>query len=334
MRTIVTALVLTLSAASFAEDHAVILLYHHVSDDTPASTSVSPESFSRHLDYLNDNHFNVVKLEEIIARLRSGQPLPENTVAITFDDGYRSVLTHAAPELKRRNFPFTVFVNPSYVKAGGIYLNWRELKEVQALGGGIQNHGYSHARLAFPARGETRTQWQERVADEITRAQREIAHHLGQQSTLFAYPYGEFSPDLATLVLDLGLTGLGQHSGAVGYQSNLGGLPRHPFYAGADDMERFAERINTRPLPIVPHPQGPLKVSHDSRVQLQLDQVMPGTQCFFDGRPISALNSSQAQAKRYELGPFAKRRTKLNCTRPDAHGNFYWWSYLFIRQNP
>lgn len=334
MRTLVSALVLMLCAAAFAEDHAVILLYHHVSDDTPPSTSISPARFSAHLEYLSDHQFKVVALEEIIARLRSGHPLPENAVAITFDDGYQSVLTHAAPELKRRNFPFTVFVNPSYVKNGGIYLNWQELREIQALGGNVQNHGYRHTRLAFPARGETPNHWKERAVEEITRGQREIAQHLGQQSTLFAYPYGEFSPELAQLVIDLGLTGLGQQSGAVGYLSNLGGLPRHPFYTGADHIERFAERINTRPLLISPRPEGPLQVSYDARIPLHLNQVMPGTQCFFDGRPISDLIPSQPQVQRYELGPFPKRRTKLNCTRPDANGNFYWWSYLFIREEP
>lgn len=331
MRSTILILVLTLTSLVHPEDHAVIVLYHHVSQDTPASTSVSPARFSAHLDYLSDHQFNVLALTDMIARLRSGERLPDNAVAITFDDGYRSVLTTAAPELKRRNFPFTVFVNPSSVPNGGIYLNWQELKEIQAAGGDIQNHGHRHDRISHPDRNESQAKWRQRVVEEIEFGQRAIADHLGHRPTLFAYPYGEFSPALAEIVLDMGLTGLGQHSGAVGYLSNFGGLPRHPFYTGADHIERFALRINTRPMPVVAAPQGPLRVAAEAKVELHLEHIMANTRCFFDGHPAQA-QSSSGLSRQYELGPFPQRRTKFNCTKADEIGNFYWWSYLFIRE--
>jgi hypothetical protein len=40
----------------------VVLLYHHFSDTTPKSTSVSPKLFEQHLQYLQDNHFKVLHL--------------------------------------------------------------------------------------------------------------------------------------------------------------------------------------------------------------------------------------------------------------------------------
>ena len=39
-------------AASNIDSHGVILVYHHVSASTPPSTSISPEDFERHLEYL------------------------------------------------------------------------------------------------------------------------------------------------------------------------------------------------------------------------------------------------------------------------------------------
>jgi peptidoglycan/xylan/chitin deacetylase (PgdA/CDA1 family) len=67
-------------------DNAVILLYHHVSSTTPASTSVTPTVFEQHLQYLADG-YNVISLEQAVKALKAGQLLPERTVVITFDDG-------------------------------------------------------------------------------------------------------------------------------------------------------------------------------------------------------------------------------------------------------
>ena len=43
---------LTFVTCAQSADHAVILLYHHVSDETPPSTSVSPAVFRQHRDFL------------------------------------------------------------------------------------------------------------------------------------------------------------------------------------------------------------------------------------------------------------------------------------------
>ncbi|MCB1844505.1 MAG: hypothetical protein KDI09_16205, partial [Halioglobus sp.] len=81
----------TADDAKLVDDHAVILLYHHVASDTPASTSVSPETFARHLRYLADEGYTVLSLEEVLWRLSKGKHFPKNSVAVTFDDAYASV---------------------------------------------------------------------------------------------------------------------------------------------------------------------------------------------------------------------------------------------------
>ncbi len=87
------------NAGDTATGSAVVLLYHHVADDTPASTSVTPQRFAAHLAYLKRHDYQVVPLSRIISAVTSGTPLPARAVAITFDDGYRSVYEHAAPLL-------------------------------------------------------------------------------------------------------------------------------------------------------------------------------------------------------------------------------------------
>jgi hypothetical protein len=50
---------------AWAANHAVILVYHHVSNDMPASTSVSIATFEKHLTYLQKHNFTVMPLERM-----------------------------------------------------------------------------------------------------------------------------------------------------------------------------------------------------------------------------------------------------------------------------
>ena len=77
----------------------VILQYHHISDSTPPSTSISPALFQKHMQHLLDKGYQVLALHEVAARLQQGESLPDQSVVITFDDGYDSVYTEAYPFL-------------------------------------------------------------------------------------------------------------------------------------------------------------------------------------------------------------------------------------------
>ena len=87
--------------------NAAILLYHHVSSSTPASTSISPEAFKSHMEYL-DAHHTVVSLQDVVSAIQHNTTLPENAVAITFDDGYANILDNAHPILADLGFPLSL----------------------------------------------------------------------------------------------------------------------------------------------------------------------------------------------------------------------------------
>ena len=84
-RLFVTVLTLTFAPLVVAQDDsgssAVILQYHHVSTATPRVTSVNTDEFRAHLEYLRNNDFTILPLEEIVAALRSGDALPDRTAA-------------------------------------------------------------------------------------------------------------------------------------------------------------------------------------------------------------------------------------------------------------
>ena len=99
-----------------------MLMYHGVLPQVigPAAFGnlfLDLETCARHLRYLA-RHFTVVSFDEILACLQAGRPFPERALAITFDDGYRSLLAHVLPLARRHRLPITVFVPAGDITEG------------------------------------------------------------------------------------------------------------------------------------------------------------------------------------------------------------------------
>lgn len=98
---------------------AVILMYHAVVREEDERWidprfSVPLHSFAQQMDFLAHNR-RVVPLDEVIEAIDHGHTLPTGTVAITFDDGYKSTLELAAPVLEHYGLPATVYLATGYV---------------------------------------------------------------------------------------------------------------------------------------------------------------------------------------------------------------------------
>lgn len=94
----------------------LIVGYHRVVKDinTMRSTSIpamliTSRTFEQQVDWIA-RRFRITSLDEIGARIGSGEPLDERLAAITFDDGYADVYHNAFPILRRKGHPATIFV--------------------------------------------------------------------------------------------------------------------------------------------------------------------------------------------------------------------------------
>ncbi len=331
-----------------ADEHAVILLYHHVSADTPASTSIDPATFKAHLDYLSDHHFHVWSLTRILAHIEAGQPIPDDTVALTFDDAYASVYTEAYPRLKRRGWPFTVFVSTDYIdKHYKGYMTWDQLREVADNGGQLGNHSRSHPHLVRRLAGESEAEWRGRVRSQISGAQGRLeAETPAAAIKVFAYPYGEYSAPLEAIVTGLGFRGVGQQSGAVGTVSDLGAAPRFPMAGAYAAMKQFVTKVRTRPLPVtVMAPKDPFLGGDPVRpaLRLRIGQGpfrLGGLACYASGQGRMLLDWVERKGRVIEIRPrkpfTAGGRVKYNCTAPaiGKRGVYYWYSHLWMKKNP
>jgi poly-beta-1,6-N-acetyl-D-glucosamine N-deacetylase len=322
---------------------AVVLLYHHVAEETPPSTSVTPVQFASHLQFLADNDFRVVALSKVIAAVRDAAPLPERAVAITFDDAYRSVLTSAVPLLQERGWPFTVFVSTDYIDNGyGAYLDWNELRRLEAAGAEIGNHSRTHAHYPFHRAGESASAWRARIRADMAQAQRRLEAELASPLAAIAYPYGEFTPAVTAIAGELGLVGFGQQSGAVGRNADPLSLARYPMASGYASIDQLAEKLRTRAFRVtVRSPSDPVLPLAAAAPTLELQlagdyAALDALSCFVGGQDapqIRWLDRERGIVAVTANAPLPVGRSKYTCTAPatDADGVYYWYSHLWMK---
>lgn len=330
-----------------AAQSAVVFMYHHVDESTPPSTSVTPQRFAAHLNYLQHEGFHVLALMDVLDALRDGRELPERSVSITFDDGYVSVLTAALPELERRGWPFTVFVSTDPVDEGfGGFLSWEDLRSLARAGATIGNHTSTHAHLVRREPGESESAWRKRVEDDIGAAAARLTAEVGAAAIpVLAYPYGEYDGALQSIAAKMGFVALGQHSGSIGPMSDFLALPRFPLATGYDELDELALRARTRPLParIVGterHVVGDAEERPVLRVSLPEEGEFRRAElaCYATGQGRMTLRWLDAEHTQFEAvpeRPLAAGRTKYNCTAPAVSepGVYYWFSHLWMKKN-
>lgn len=324
-----------------AEDHGVILLFHHVSDDTPPSTSVTPGQFAEQLAYIADNDYQVVPLKSLLKGIYSGVGVPAKSVSITFDDAYLSVYENAFPLLRARGWPFTVFVADTPVEKGfSHFMSWQQLAEMLEHGAEVGGHSADHSHLVRQLPGETLPAWRQRVESQIDDNLARLQTRLGTTVRSFAYPYGESNEHIAKMIHDRGLYGLVQYSGAVGPLTPTTSIPRFPLLRSMASIDRLALALDSRPLPVTRSEGGaPIRQVGDTNIQLSLTlgdgAYRSEAIACFSARGDRLTTELAQQQLRTTLPNLTPGRNKINCTAPaaDGSGDFYWFSHQWLAVN-
>lgn len=323
-------------------NNAVVLVYHHVSTSTPASTSVTPERFNEHMDYLNQ-HFHVEKLSTIIRKLQTNQPLTPNTVAITFDDGYNNILTNAHPILKKLKLPYTVFINPSRIDKETGQLSWQQVQLMHNQGVTFANHTLDHLHLLDRLEGESQDQWLNRVWGNIISAQLQLEQRLPSVPRWLAYPFGEYNLVLADKLKEENIIGFAQHSGAISSYSDFSALPRFPAAGIYGNLNTLKVKMGSIAMPVTSiaakdpeQVQGStigFSVSLTKTEQFE-DIRVQQIQCFYQGKLIAhTIKDNTLTVDSEILVPTG--RSRVNCTAPSGNlkGRYYWYSQPFFLSN-
>jgi peptidoglycan/xylan/chitin deacetylase (PgdA/CDA1 family) len=151
------------------------------------------------MQWLADNEYHCLSLTEIKRFYLHGEPLPEHSVLLTFDDLYQSVLDFAYPILAKMGMRATGFVvadwiHPAARSRSHTYsrtLSWPELRNMTGVFEYANHSAALHTRDESGAALEHAAR--ETVLDDTRRAGAKVDH-----PDVYAYPfgsYGEQSPE-------------------------------------------------------------------------------------------------------------------------------------------
>lgn len=197
-----------------------VLMYHHLVEDLSGhggnEAVVSVRQFREQMKFLAQEGYSTLNATELLAFL-NGQPVPDNTVVITFDDGYESSYIHAYPILQEFGLQaimhVIVAVTPGEIGGGrkGIpKISWEQMRRMIESGViDIQSHTYdSHyyaqineggakkPKLASGIwiesenRAETEQEYIARIAEDLKLSEKIIEERLNNDVIAIAYPFG------------------------------------------------------------------------------------------------------------------------------------------------
>lgn len=104
-------------------------MYHRIAEESfdPWGLAVNPANFGEHLRFLSASR-TMLPLSEFAQR-HSERRLPNDAVAVTFDDAYACTARVAAPLLEQQAVPATIFIPPDLIERGSPFW-WDELENI------------------------------------------------------------------------------------------------------------------------------------------------------------------------------------------------------------
>jgi peptidoglycan/xylan/chitin deacetylase (PgdA/CDA1 family) len=197
----------------------LVLGYHGVSENWASDISVTPAELERQLAHLLRRGYRGAGFHEA-----TSDPPARRTLAVTFDDAYRSVLELALPILERLGLPGTVFVPTRFASGDALaswpgmdvyrdgphanelaVMSWAELAQLHGRGWEIGSHTRSHPHLTQLEDDE--------LLEELAGSKADCERGLAVPCHSVAFPYGDTDARVVAA------------TGAAGY-ATAAGLPR------------------------------------------------------------------------------------------------------------
>jgi len=164
-----------------------IFTFHSI-DDKGSVISYRPQYFSLLLETLAARDIPVLDLGTLL------RPETRKGVAITFDDGMRSVYMNALPVLRERGIPAHMFLSTDAIDSDKSWprnavdgyafdmLSWNEIEALHEGGVLIESHTHTHPDMRLLTIAQ--------MEEECERADDRIEGKIGRRPEYFAYPFG------------------------------------------------------------------------------------------------------------------------------------------------
>ena len=177
-----------------------VLTFHSV-DPSGSVLAVAAEQLRSLIQGIRASGHEIVALRDLLAH-----PDARDRVALTFDDGFRSVHDAALPILREEGATATVFLTTDFVGRDNGWptqpswaprlplMEWGQVEALYAAGWEVQAHTGSHPDL--------RALSDDAIRQEMDAADAAIEQRLGRRPDQFAYPYGYVDERVGALARD------------------------------------------------------------------------------------------------------------------------------------
>ena len=164
-----------------------ILVYHSISNDV-SGLSLSLNEFEKHIIYLKDKNYETINFDQI-------NSTKNKQIIITFDDGYKDLISSVLPILKKHNFNATCFVVSSMLGKKNMWdmskknfiqkdlMNLNDIREWVDNGMFIGSHSHNHLDLTSLN--------VDKMTNELTYSKKILEDKIGVKIKNFSYPYGK-----------------------------------------------------------------------------------------------------------------------------------------------
>lgn len=228
-----------------------VLMYHHVSPSAGMITT-SPRNFERQIaGYARDGYKSLTAEE--FAGFLNGQPVPEKSILITFDDGYLDNWVYAHPVLKKYGMHAVMFLVTGIIGEGSVrpvngeglplpviaehkqskimvaagdtdpvMLRWSEVLAMREAGT-FEFHSHTHTHTRWDLIAADRQECLQQMRKELADSRATLQEKLGAVSDHFCWPQGYFDDQYIELAHEAGFKYL--HTTIAHGQNLKGGDP-------------------------------------------------------------------------------------------------------------
>jgi cellulose synthase (UDP-forming) len=244
------ALVLNSVAEGAGTKTVPVLMYHRISTDQTIGDSdlISLHQFAQQMQYLADHGYHTLQMSELIDFMKGGE-VPESSIVLTFDDGWKSVL-QAVPLLNRHGFKASFFIITACAdgRLGGKddYLTWEEIGQLARnpnfeIGSHTVTHPWAaNDNLISWGEGRNPGKGIPEVRRELRDSKVALESHLARPIDYLAWPKGWYNKTLVKLATEAGYKAL---LTTDDYRANLQGddvrFIKRFFVEGRWDLKTF-----------------------------------------------------------------------------------------------
>ncbi len=177
-----------------------VVMYHDILPQKEVFFDVTPSEFEQHLQLIKEKGLTPISFDQLTTHLRTGLPLPEKPIMLTFDDGYGGHYDYVYPLLKKYGYPavFSIYTSNVGIDTGRSHIHWAQLQEIAADPlVTIAAHSVTH-----PA--DLRVLPDDKLEQEVVESKRILEKQLGVPIRYFTYPAGKYDRRVAESVKKAG----------------------------------------------------------------------------------------------------------------------------------